>query len=167
MWRRQTCFYVKVIFYKSRFFKFLIHCLGKFQYKKNQFQDDKININIQYGIDDLPPDLLKLNRSFINRYLPFKSFRLLDSDPRTRIITQVDPLDFNFHTIITGWTQADYSYEETGYNLCAQTQELAVTFSPGKYTGIFHAEATDSDERRDGYLIRNVNEIPSSFVFCI
>jgi hypothetical protein len=136
-------------------------------------QEDKININFQYGIDDLPPDLLKLNKTFINEYLPSKSVRLLDSDSRYRIISQIgDPLDFNFHwldTIITGWTQADYSFEETGYNLCAKTQELAVTYSPEKYRniGIIQAEATDTDERREGYFVRNVNEIPSSFVFCI
>ena len=101
--------------------------------------------------------------------MPFKSVRLLDSDPKYRIISQfeLDPLDFNFHTIITGWTQADYSYEETGYDLCAQTQELAVTFSPGKYAGFINAKSRGSDEGREGYLIRNVNEIPSSFVFCI
>ena len=138
--------------------------------REKPLQEDKININFQYGIDDLPPDLLKLNKSFINKYLLSKSARLLDSDSRYRINSQIGyPLDFNFHTIITGWTQADYSYEETGYNLCAETQELAVTYSTEKYrnVGIIQTEATDTDERREGYFVRNVNEIPSSFVFCI
>ena len=123
-----------------------------------------MTINFQYGIDDLPPDLLKLNKSFIDEYFPMKSFRNLDLDPRYRIISKIGENQDQVHTIITGWRENEYSYEDTGYHLCAKTRQLAVlyNYSPGRST-----VQNGSERNRGSYLIRNVNEIPSSSIFCI